>query len=214
MSVRPRVGLVPHDLRSPHTVDGRPVTIDALGPGIAEDADPLPIVEGLRLPMDEVVAHEQFYAVVVPFGLLLQVLETAHVHVRTYHQVAAAVVLAADVGIASGSLNAGMFVVAEDGVAVQQVVVVPAVAAQCIGRPCPAAVVHVTIQVSVVTRLVVALAGLSLGSRQQPRYQRQHQESFHHTHVYLLGLGHKDTTKSAHLLHFSAKNLAQAQDFD
>ena len=156
LAVGPLVVAVPHNLWCPHTIDGRPVLVDTFCRRVAEDGRTLTIVEGLRRPVYQVVAHQQVDAIVVPLCLLLQVLESANVHVRAHHQIAASVVFPTDEGIARSALDTGMFVVAEDGVAVQQVVVVETVAAQCVGCPCPSAVVHVAVQVTIVTLLQVA----------------------------------------------------------
>ena len=129
LAVGPLVVGIPHDLGGPHAVDGRPVLVDALGLGIAEDGGALTVVETLRLPVYQVVGAQQADAVVVPLLLFLQVLEAAHVHIGTHHQVARAVVFATDIGVAGGPLDAGMLPVAEDGVAAEQVVIVEAVAA-------------------------------------------------------------------------------------
>ena len=170
-AVGPHVVVIPYGLRSPYTVNGRPVLIGALRLRVAEDAGSLSEVEGHALPVQQVIAAQQVYAVVVPLGLLLQPFEGPHVHIGTEHQIARAVVLAEDVGIACGTLDAGMLAVAEYGVAVQQVVVVHAVAAQGIGRPGPSPVVHVTVQIAVVTLLEVSFPLLR---RHRRRHHQQH----------------------------------------
>ena len=81
--------------------------------------------------MDKVVGSEQADAIVVPS------LHFAHsvarglrgIHVGEHHQVTAVVVLTADERIARTFLNGSHLGIAEDGVAVEQVVPVASVAA-------------------------------------------------------------------------------------
>ena len=117
-TVGPAVGGVPDGLRRPDTVHRRPVLIDTGRCGVAEDGRTLAVVQRRRFPVYEVVTPQQGDAVVVPLGLLLQLFEGTNVHVGAEHQVARAVVPAEDVGIAGGTLDAGMLVVAEHGVTV------------------------------------------------------------------------------------------------
>ena len=211
LAVGPLVVGIPHHLRSPHAVDGGPVLVDALRLRVGEDADALPVVEGLGAPVNQVVTHQQVNAVVVPLGLLLQVLEAPHIHVGTHHQVARAVVLATDEGIAGGSLNAGHLVVAEDAVAIQQVVVVQSVAAQCIGCPGASLIVHVAIQVAVVATLQVSLLlGLRTAEGHTSHSQAEYQ-SFHHLSSFS---SVQRYAKNLQASHFSDKKLAQMTDFD
>ena len=56
LPVGPLVGGIPHDLRSPHAVDGRPVLVDAWRLRVAEDGASLSEVEAGGLPVYEVVA--------------------------------------------------------------------------------------------------------------------------------------------------------------
>ena len=173
-AVGPHVVVIPYRLGSPYAVDGLPVLIDALHLRVTEDAGTLSEVEGHALPVQQVIAAQQVYAVVVPLGLLLQPLEGTHVHIGTEHQIARAVVLAEDVGITCSPLDAGMFAVAEYGVAVQQVVVVHAVSTQGIGRPGTSPVVHVTVQIAVVTLLEVPFLLLRRHRRRHHQQHRNH----------------------------------------
>ena len=106
--------------------------------------------------MQQIVATQQTDAIVIPLGLFLQVAESAHIHVGTQHQIAAAIMFAEDVGIAGGSLYTGMLGIAEYRVAIQQIVVVKTVATECVGRPSPSTIVHVAEQVSVIAFLIIA----------------------------------------------------------
>ena len=136
-AVGPFVVGVPLHLRCPHTVHRAPVAVHALRIGVAEKLRALPEVEGLRLPVQQVVARQQVDAVVVPLGLFLQVLKAPHIHVRADHQIARAVMLPADISITRSTFYSGYLMVAEDGVAIQQIVKVEAVATQrvCCPRP-------------------------------------------------------------------------------
>ena len=118
-AVGPFVVGVPLHLRCPHTVHRAPVAVHALRIGVAEKLRALPEVEGLRLPVQQVVARQQVDAVVVPGLFLAQAFLGTHVHVGAHHEVAAQVVLAAQVGVARGAFDAGHTGVAEHGVAVQ-----------------------------------------------------------------------------------------------
>jgi hypothetical protein len=109
--------------------------------------------------MDEVVARQEVDAVVVPRGHFTKSLSGSDVHIGTDHQIARAVVLATDIGIARGALDTGMLRVAEDRVAVMEIVIVEPVATQGVSGPSAPPVVHVTIQVTIVAHLQITLLG-------------------------------------------------------
>ena len=180
LAVRPHVVAIPHNLWCPYTIDGTPILIDTFCLRVTEDAKALAVVEGLRLPVYQVVARQQVDAVVVPLSLFLQVLKAPHIHVRADHQIARAVMLSADISITRSTFYSGYLMVAEDGVAIQQIVKVEAVATQRVCCPRPRTVVHVTIQVTIVTLLEVALTLLCHhADRQQHGYQQERKNSFH-----------------------------------
>ena len=107
--------------------------------------------------MYQIVAAQKTDTIVGPFGFLLQVFKSPNVHIRTEHQIAGAIVLPEQIGIARSTLDACMFEVTEDGVAIQQIVVVEAVATECIGCPCSSLVVHVAEQIAIVSLLTIAV---------------------------------------------------------
>ena len=163
VAIVPHVVGIPENLRCPYAVDGRPILVDALGLRVAEDAGALAVVEGHRGPVDQVVAFQQVDAVVVPLVRL------CHAHVGGHHHIALAVPSTANVGIALSALNAGMFLGVHDGIALQQVFIVVAVAAQGIGGVLTA-VAHVAIQVAVGALLkVLGLGRHHLGEEKRKK---------------------------------------------
>ena len=105
--------------------------------------------------MDEIVGGQEVDAVVVPRLFLAETFGHRVVHVGGNHQVAATVVLTADVGIARTAFNTGMLHGTEHAVAVQQVMIMQTVATEGIGRPL-ALIAHVTEQIAVIAHLQVA----------------------------------------------------------
>jgi len=155
LAIRPLVVAVPNDLGSPHTVDGTPILIYIGRLWVAEDGSPLTVVEGNRLPMDEVIRGEEVNTVVVPLGSLLQFLVTAYTHVGGHHQVALSIVAAGDVGIALSAFDAGMFLAIHDGIAIDKVVEMKAITTESVCRPLTASA-HVAIEVAIIARLIIA----------------------------------------------------------
>ena len=94
--------------------------------------------------MYEVVRGEQVDAVVVPRLLLAQCLCLRIVHVSCHHEVAFAVVAAADVRVARAALDACQFGGGEDAVTPYDVLPILSVLADCEGSPL-SAVAHVAI---------------------------------------------------------------------
>ena len=118
--------------------------------------------------MYQVVRAQQINAVVVPLCLFLQILKAPHIHVGSNHQIARAIVLATNIGVACGSFNLCHLIIAEDAVTIQQVVVMETVSAQRIGRPSASMIIHVTIEVAIVASLQIPLLlGLRSACNQQ-----------------------------------------------
>ena len=113
--------------------------------------------------MDEVVARQEVDAIVVPRSYFIQSLSGSDVHIGTDHQIARAVVLATDISIARGALDTGMLRVAEDRVAVMEIMIVEPVATQGVSGPGAPPVVHMTIQITVVAHLQITLLGYCRG---------------------------------------------------
>ena len=125
------------------------------------------IVERNRLPVNQVVATQQVDTVVIPSLYLTQAVAGTYVHIGAYHQITFAIVLTTDVSIACGAFDTGMLSIAEDRVAVQQVVIMKTIATQGIGCPCAPMIVHVTIQESIVTFLQISFLGIADAWRAQ-----------------------------------------------
>ena len=123
--------------------------------------------------MDEVIAGQQVDTVVIPRLLLSQTLLRTHIHIGADHQKAFPVMLATDIGIARSPFDTGVLGIAEDRVAIEQVVIVEAVATEGVGRPSPTLLVHVTIEVAIAAFLQVAFLGQE---RLRERYQQSRQE--------------------------------------
>ena len=122
--------------------------------------------------MNQVVARQQVDAVVIPRLLLSQTVASPDIHIRTHHQIALAIVLATDISITRSPFDTGMLGIAEDRVAIQQIVISKAITTEGIGGPSPPAIVHMTIEITVVALLQITLLG-HRGLREKEEQSRQ-----------------------------------------
>ena len=107
--------------------------------------------------MDQVIARQEINTVVIPGLNLPKPFPGAYVHIRTDHQITSAVVLPTDIGITRSTLDTGHLGITEHRVALEQVVIMKAIATQGIGCPRTPTIVHVTIQITIVTFLQIPL---------------------------------------------------------
>ena len=96
-----------------------------------------------------------------------------------HHQIARTVVLPTDIGIARSTLDTGMLGIAEDGVAIEQVLIMKTVTTQGVSSPCTPTIVHMTIQIAVVAFLKVTFLRLCENWRQESCKQEKQEKSFH-----------------------------------
>ena len=164
LTVGPHMVRVPENLRSPHTVNLRPVSHHVGTFWVAENLVSLAEVKRLRSPVDEVITRQEVDAIVEPRAAL------AVTHVRGHHQIALLPVRpAAHVCIPLSSFDEGMLFGVHDGLATIQVMIMQTVAAQGVCRKL-ALVAHVAVEIAIRTPLHVL-------RREVQRRQAQHQQA-------------------------------------